>query len=134
MTSMLFRECTPSIFESSWLTTVSPTPVSPRCEPRCLHTYTQKVHRDETRIYAIGACSELSARPCLGELSRLFDHRFTESISSKMMMCSSDSSPLSSNSLRADQTIRKVAHWLAAQSRASVHRKKLGDSPLGVGE
>ena len=62
ITRMLLRELTPSILESSWLTTVSPTPVPSRDEPRALHT---------------------------------------ESISSKMMMCSSESSPRSAYSASA---------------------------------
>mmetsp|Transcript_13626 Transcript_13626/g.23340 ORF Transcript_13626/g.23340 Transcript_13626/m.23340 type:complete len:225 (-) Transcript_13626:957-1631(-) len=36
MTRMLFSESTPSILLSSWLTTVSCTPVPSRLEPRCL--------------------------------------------------------------------------------------------------
>ncbi len=36
MIRMLLREFTPSILESSWLTTVSWTPVPSLFEPRCL--------------------------------------------------------------------------------------------------
>mmetsp|Transcript_35534 Transcript_35534/g.98290 ORF Transcript_35534/g.98290 Transcript_35534/m.98290 type:complete len:317 (-) Transcript_35534:575-1525(-) len=38
MTRILLSELTPSILERSWLTTVSPTPVPSRDEPRALHT------------------------------------------------------------------------------------------------
>lgn len=62
MRRILLSESTPSILESSWLTTESPTPVPPPVLPRCLQT---------------------------------------ASISSRMMMCSMESSPASACSFSA---------------------------------
>mmetsp|Transcript_24931 Transcript_24931/g.53844 ORF Transcript_24931/g.53844 Transcript_24931/m.53844 type:complete len:250 (-) Transcript_24931:771-1520(-) len=95
MTRMLLSEWTPSIFESSWLTTVSCTPVPSRVEPRCLHT---------------------------------------ESISSKMMMCSSESSPFSCISASASA---KSARMFSSDCPTYLERisgpcTTLGSFPLSI--
>mmetsp|Transcript_25436 Transcript_25436/g.77198 ORF Transcript_25436/g.77198 Transcript_25436/m.77198 type:complete len:226 (+) Transcript_25436:1772-2449(+) len=95
MTRMLLRECTPSIFDSSWLTTVSPTPASPRCMPRCLQI---------------------------------------ESISSKMIMCKSESSPRASYSASASaKSLRTFSSACPTNlERISGPLTTLGSFPLSI--
>mmetsp|Transcript_22149 Transcript_22149/g.70749 ORF Transcript_22149/g.70749 Transcript_22149/m.70749 type:complete len:458 (+) Transcript_22149:614-1987(+) len=95
ITRMLLSECTPSILESSWLTTVSPTPASDLCMPRCLQI---------------------------------------ESISSKMMMCRSESSPRDSYSASASaKSLRTFSSaWPTNLESTSGPLTTLGSLPLSI--
>mmetsp|Transcript_155 Transcript_155/g.466 ORF Transcript_155/g.466 Transcript_155/m.466 type:complete len:245 (+) Transcript_155:1042-1776(+) len=95
MSRILFNEFTPSILESIWLTTVSPTPVPLFVDPRCLHT---------------------------------------ESISSKMMICKSESSPRSAISASASA---KRSRMFFSDSPTNLERISgpltiLGSLPLSI--
>ena len=57
ITRMLLSECTPSILESSWLTTVSPTPASDLCMPRCL-----QIESISSKMMMCRSCSRAAPR------------------------------------------------------------------------